>query len=88
MALSASLLLASLAAAEQPWTQKHEAGRCAMRGHCGKKSWFGKELPCVDNGPAENPDEDFRKLLVDLCGPKWETGPVCCDKSQVREPFP
>ncbi|KAI6277633.1 hypothetical protein MCOR28_003363 [Pyricularia oryzae] len=84
LALSASLLLASLAAAEQPWTQKHEAGRCAMRGHCGKKSWFGKELPCVDNGPAENPDEDFRKLLVDLCGPKWETGPVCCDKSQVE----
>ncbi|KAL8284472.1 hypothetical protein RB600_009058 [Gaeumannomyces tritici] len=66
------------------WTPTHEAGRCAMRGHCGKKSWFGKELPCVDNGAATEPDADFRKELVELCGPKWQTGNVCCSSDQLK----
>jgi hypothetical protein len=24
--------------------------------------------------------------LVELCGPKWNTGPVCCEAEQVRYP--
>lgn len=31
-----------------------EAGRCAMRGSCGRMSMFGADLPCPDNGLAEN----------------------------------
>ena len=78
-----TLALASLASATQ-LTPKHEPGRCAFRGHCGKQSFFGKELPCVDNGLASDPDEELRKELVELCGDKWRNGPVCCELEQVR----
>ncbi|CAM1505688.1 Fc.00g113250.m01.CDS01 [Cosmosporella sp. VM-42] len=78
-----ALLLTGLGNAE-PWTPKHEAGRCAFRGHCGKQGLFGKELPCVDNGPAEDPEAELRDELVDLCGEKWRTGPVCCTLEQVQ----
>ncbi|KAK2074748.1 hypothetical protein P8C59_008931 [Phyllachora maydis] len=64
-------------------TPKHEAGRCAIRDHCGSKSFFGGQLPCLDNGLAEQPDDGLRQQLVDLCGPKWESGPVCCTSDQV-----
>ncbi|KAH8170849.1 patched family protein [Sarocladium implicatum] len=80
---AASLMLAALANAEG-FTPKHESGTCAFRGHCGKLSFFGKELPCVDNGPAQDPDEELRKELVDLCGAKWEDTPVCCTLEQVQ----
>ncbi|KAI6783569.1 Niemann-Pick type C-related protein-like protein [Emericellopsis cladophorae] len=78
-----TLLLATTIEAKD-WTPKHESGRCAFRGHCGKQSFFGKELPCVDNGLAEDPDAELRKELVDLCGAKWAEGPVCCDLEQVK----
>ncbi|KAK3394932.1 patched family-domain-containing protein [Podospora didyma] len=68
----------------EPFTPKHEAGRCAIRGHCGSKSVFGSQLPCVDNGLAEEPDEKLREQLTELCGPKWSSGPVCCVKDQVE----
>lgn len=77
-----ALLLFGLASAE-PYTPKHEPGRCAFRGHCGKQSLFGKELPCVDNDLAKDPDAQLRDELVDLCGEKWRTGPVCCTLEQV-----
>jgi Niemann-Pick C1 protein len=77
-----ALLTASVSSA-QKLTPVHEPGRCAFRGHCGKQSFFGKELPCVDNGLAKDPDEEFRKELVELCGEKWSTGPVCCELDQV-----
>ena len=81
--LGAAALHLAVASATQPYTPEHEAGRCAFRGHCGKQSFFGKELPCVDNGLAEDPDEDLRKELIDLCGSKWSDGPVCCTLEQV-----
>lgn len=84
--IAALALLAGLGLADDLYTPKHEAGRCAIRDHCGKKSFFGKELPCVDNGLAEEPDKELRKQLVDLCGPKWNDGPVCCTKNQVGLP--
>ena len=68
---------------EGNWTVKHEEGRCAMRGQCGKKSFFGGELPCPDNGLAEEPDEDTRTKLVAICGDGWSEGAVCCDEAQV-----
>ncbi|KAF4458832.1 hypothetical protein FALBO_14422 [Fusarium albosuccineum] len=80
---AAAVLLAGLSIAE-PYTPKHEAGRCAFRGQCGKQSLFGKELPCVDNDVAEDPDEELRNELVNLCGQKWRTGPVCCTLGQVK----
>lgn len=85
---AAGLLLMGLGHAAthtEPFTPLHEAGRCAMRGHCGSKSFFGKELPCSDNDPAEEPDQKLRDLLVETCGPKWNSGPVCCNLDQVRD---
>ncbi|KAI1941957.1 niemann-Pick type C- protein 1 [Ophidiomyces ophidiicola] len=64
-------------------TKLHEKGRCAIRGHCGKKSFFGGELPCADNGLAKEPEQKVRDKLVALCGRKWENGPVCCEDDQV-----
>ncbi|KAJ9132173.1 Niemann-Pick type C-related protein 1 [Pleurostoma richardsiae] len=83
VAACASVLLSGVAGAD-PYTPKHEAGRCAIRGHCGSKSFFGKQLPCVDNDLAEEPDDALRQQLVELCGPKWNSGPVCCSAEQVK----
>lgn len=71
-------------ASAKSYTPKHEAGRCAFRGQCGKQSFFGKELPCVDNGFAQDPEAQLRKELVELCGDEWLEGPVCCTLPQVR----
>ena len=65
------------------WTVKHEAGRCALKGQCGKKSFFGGQLPCPDNSVAEKPDDGTRKKLVTICGDKWDEGAICCDGDQV-----
>ncbi|RDW85641.1 multidrug efflux transporter AcrB transmembrane-containing protein [Coleophoma crateriformis] len=80
--LIAALLGTGIASAEL-FTPKHEAGRCSIRGQCGKKSFFGKELPCPDNGLAKQPEDAVREKLVKLCGPKWTSGPVCCEEEQL-----
>jgi Niemann-Pick C1 protein len=81
---SGGLLLTTLgSAAATVYTPIHEAGRCAIRGHCGSKSFFGSQLPCVDNGPAEDPEPELREQLTALCGSKWAQGPVCCNAEQV-----
>ncbi|KZT19295.1 multidrug efflux transporter AcrB transmembrane domain-containing protein [Neolentinus lepideus HHB14362 ss-1] len=61
------------------------SGRCAMRGSCGTKGWFGKPLPCPYDGPALDPeDQEARSLLMDVCGPEYAEGPVCCTQDQVE----
>ncbi|KAL4817318.1 patched family-domain-containing protein [Aspergillus spinulosporus] len=64
-------------------TKIHEKGRCAIRGHCGKQSFFGGELPCPDNDVARDPEAAVREKLVNLCGAKWKEGPVCCEEEQI-----
>lgn len=81
--LGATSLLPGAIADSPLYTAKHEAGRCAFRGQCGKQSLFGKELPCVDNDLARDPDAELRKELVDLCGAEWSEAPVCCTIEQV-----
>ena len=54
-----------------------------MRGHCGAQGWFGSELPCPDNGLAEEPKSGTREKLVAVCGAKWSEGAVCCDEDQI-----
>lgn len=78
------LLGTALAASSSPTTDKHEAGRCAIRGHCGKQSLFGSELPCPDNGLAETPSSDLRDKLVSVCGDEWKDTKVCCTDEQVE----
>ncbi|KAI1758384.1 patched family-domain-containing protein [Xylaria castorea] len=81
---AAAALLATRSAADDLFTPKHEAGRCALRGHCGKKGFFGKQLPCVDNGLADTPDDDFANQIEELCGPKWKDSKVCCNAEQLN----
>jgi Niemann-Pick C1 protein len=77
------LTLVAAADPEPDLTYKHEAGRCAIRGHCGKDGFFGPALPCPDNGLAEAPDEELRDALVDVCGEAWGEGDICCNGEQV-----
>ncbi|KAJ2892807.1 putative patched sphingolipid transporter protein [Zalerion maritima] len=84
LALGIAILSLSASHAAAEYTPKHEAGRCAIRGQCGTKSWFGKQLPCPDNDLATEPDEELRAALLDVCGPKWSSGPVCCEAAQVK----
>ncbi|OAX39748.1 multidrug efflux transporter AcrB transmembrane domain-containing protein [Rhizopogon vinicolor AM-OR11-026] len=59
--------------------------QCAMRGSCGTKGWFGKQLPCPYNGPPVQPEDDkARDLLVSLCGADFAEGPTCCTSEQVE----
>ncbi|KAF2795418.1 multidrug efflux transporter AcrB transmembrane domain-containing protein [Melanomma pulvis-pyrius CBS 109.77] len=76
-------ILVGSALAGPDLTDKHEKGRCAIRGHCGKQGFFGSDLPCPDNGLAEKPEEDVKKKLVDICGEQWSDTDVCCTGEQV-----
>jgi len=78
-----SLATLALAAAGPDLTTIHEPGRCAIRGQCGKQSFFGSQLPCPDNGPAEEPSSDLREQLVSVCGAEWADSKVCCTPEQV-----
>ncbi|KAG6833792.1 hypothetical protein H0H87_001224 [Tephrocybe sp. NHM501043] len=56
-----------------------------MRDSCGKKGFFGKDLPCPYDGPPEEPEDDrARALLVQVCGSEFAEGPTCCTTSQVE----
>lgn len=81
--LGAIALFGSVARAADGWTDIHEAGRCAIRGTCGKQGFFGSELPCPDNGKADTPDAALRTKLVSICGEKWQDSDVCCTNEQV-----
>ena len=70
-------------AADDGLTKKHEAGRCAIRGHCGKQGLVWPELPCPDNELAETPDDGVRKKLVNICGEGWSDSKVCCKEEQL-----
>ncbi|KAL4081933.1 patched family-domain-containing protein [Scleroderma yunnanense] len=60
-------------------------GRCAMRGSCGTKGWFGQQLPCPYDGPPVQPEDSrARDLLVSICGEEYAQGPSCCTSEQVE----
>ena len=77
------LFFASIVSGSDNITAIHEKGRCALRGQCGKKSFFGGELPCPNNTLATNPEKAVREKLVKICGDKWENGPICCEDDQI-----
>ncbi|KAF9428191.1 hypothetical protein BGZ94_003123 [Podila epigama] len=73
-----------VSAYESPRLPIHKDGYCVMRQTCGSKSMFGKQLPCPDNGPAIEPDEELRSLLVSTCGPAYADSKACCSQDQVE----
>ncbi|QDS71947.1 hypothetical protein FKW77_000886 [Venturia effusa] len=81
--LAVTSIAPSIQAADDTLPQKHEAGRCAIRGTCGKTGFFGSELPCPDNGPAKEPTAETREKLVGICGDTWSKGSVCCEDVQL-----
>src|ERR1700761_4488604 len=82
LAAFASVASLPLASSSIP-TPLHEAGRCAIRGHCGKQGFFGSDLPCPDNGKAAPPSDTVCEKLVNLCGAQWQDTDVCCGEEQV-----
>ncbi|KIM45836.1 hypothetical protein M413DRAFT_65031 [Hebeloma cylindrosporum] len=58
-------------------------GRCAMRGSCGKKGFFGKPLPCPYDGTPVESDDKTRQLFQDVCGTELADGPLCCTSDQL-----
>ncbi|ODQ65807.1 patched sphingolipid transporter [Nadsonia fulvescens var. elongata DSM 6958] len=63
---------------------KHQPGVCATYGTCGKKSFFGAELPCPATVPAKSLNENERNLLVNICGDNWSETDVCCTGDQLK----
>jgi len=76
------LTLLSLAVTEA--IQKE--GYCSLYDKCGKKSFFGQELPCPYNGEAYPATEEQVLELSALCGEEWkEETKLCCSGTQITE---
>ena len=60
----------------------HSIGYCNTFDNCGKKSIFGKELPCSNYTKAQTPDVESRERLQKICGQDFEY--VCCSPAQIE----
>lgn len=59
-------------------------GHCAMYGNCGKKSVFGKQLPCPTNMTAPEPLLESMEILERVCGKEFSVANgVCCSNDQL-----
>ncbi|KAI5964003.1 NCR1 [Candida theae] len=61
----------------------HLTGYCNTYDNCGKKSIFGKQLPCANFVPATKPSKESRDKLQKICGTDFEY--VCCSPDQIDE---
>lgn len=61
----------------------HAPGYCNTFDNCGKKSLFGKPLPCANFVPATQPNKESRDKLQKICGQDFEY--VCCSPDQIDE---
>ncbi|GAA5842354.1 hypothetical protein JCM9279_005356 [Rhodotorula babjevae] len=77
-------VVAHLDHAAAPTSFLREPGRCSMRDSCGRKSAFGSDIPCPDNGPAQPHDDDlvFKATLAQVCGDDFSTT-TCCTLGQL-----
>lgn len=86
-ALSAAAAFAqgNPAPTSSPEPFKRQQGRCAIRDSCGRKSPFGAEIPCPDNGLATPHDGDLAYLstLAQVCGDDFATTTTCCTLGQL-----
>lgn len=78
-----SLLLSLLVTAELAKPIR-EDGYCSMFDSCGKKSVFGKPLPCVNNTKAMVALPESLEILDRICGADFSSsGRVCCSHDQL-----
>lgn len=65
-------------------TSDKPKGQCAIYGTCGKKSIFGKQLPCVDRIEAPVPAQETIDLLYKICGADFPVlAGLCCSYDQL-----
>lgn len=80
------LMLWQVVTALQATVESKQGAKCAIYGNCGKKSFFGSELPCPVSSdfrpePVSSDDINF---LVSVCGEEWRNATeLCCTKEQV-----
>lgn len=59
-------------------------GYCSMYDNCGKKSFFGAQLPCVNNTRAPAPSRESLEILTRVCGAEFPVDDgVCCSYDQL-----
>lgn len=60
-------------------------GYCSLYDSCGKKSVFGKPLPCSNNTRAVDPLEESVEILTRICGTEFPIDDgVCCSYNQLQ----
>ena len=62
-----SLLLLTINLAIASVSLSHKPGYCNTYGNCGKKSVFGKPLPCAEFVPAVKASQESREKLKSIC---------------------
>ncbi|KAI5962165.1 NCR1 [Candida pseudojiufengensis] len=61
----------------------HSEGYCNTFGNCGKKSVFGKQLPCSNFVKSVKPTQESQDKLQQICGKTFDF--VCCSPEQIDE---
>ncbi|KAI3403231.2 NCR1 [Candida oxycetoniae] len=61
----------------------HSVGYCNTFNNCGKKSIFGKPLPCANFVEAREPSLESKNKLRAICGQDFDL--VCCSPEQIEE---
>lgn len=60
-------------------------GYCSLYDSCGKKSVFGKPLPCANNTRAVAPLDESLDILTRICGAEFPvSNGVCCSYDQLQ----
>lgn len=78
-----ALRLLTLAYAVVATLAGHQPGRCSIYGNCGKKLFFGAQLPCPVDQEAVAPSPESAQLLQKICGADFPTDRVCCSYEQL-----
>lgn len=60
---------------------QHKPGYCNTYDNCGKKSVFGKPLPCSTFQPAVKASKESMDKLKAICGEEFEY--ICCSPEQI-----
>lgn len=76
-----SLLLLTINLAIASVSLSHKPGYCNTYGNCGKKSVFGKPLPCAEFVPAVKASQESREKLKSICGKDFDY--ICCSPEQI-----
>ncbi|EMG50002.1 NCR1 NPC intracellular sterol transporter 1-related protein 1 [Candida maltosa Xu316] len=63
----------------------HKQGYCNTYGNCGKKSVFGKPLPCATFEPAHRASQESIDRLKAICGDDVNYEYVCCSDEQITD---